>query len=169
MPLTPINSESSLRIVDKMEAIHHFIRRAGYSALSEAGKEILEALTIQQAFALAAVRRLTRNEPEGILHGTLAHDMRLTPSAITRLVEPLVNAKLLERRPSTHDRRRVLLTLTASGLESAEMIEQAMLDAISQLTTTLTEEERIIHTRIIDKIHAEMLRLEPPNTAADPA
>lgn len=167
MALIPPSQDSRLSMVDKMEAIHHYIRRSGYNTLSEAGKEILGSLTIQQACALAAVRRLTRTEPEGILHGTLAHEMRLTPSAITRLVEPLVNAKLLERHPSTLDRRRVLLTLTAAGIESSEMIEQGMLGAINQITVTITEEERAVHARIIDKIYAEMLKLEPPGTSSD--
>lgn len=167
MALTPISNDSRLSTVDKMEAIHHYIRRTGYNTLSEAGKEMLGELTIQQAFALAAVRRLTRTEPEGILHGTLAHEMRLTPSAITRLVEPLVNAGLLERNPSAHDRRRVLLTLTSAGIESSEMIEKGMLNAIDQITSTVTDEERAIHARIVDKIYSEMVKLEPPGTSGD--
>lgn len=159
---TSSNSTTSTLTVDKMEAIHHFIRRSGYSALSETGKEIVEILTIQQAAALAAVRRLTRHQPEGILHGTLAHEMRLTPSAITRLVEPLVNAGMLERNPSAQDRRRVLLTLTATGLEYAERVEQGMFHAIHLLSVDLTEEEKAVYSGIVDKLYAALERLSPP-------
>lgn len=149
-----IPKERRLETTDKMEAVQAYVRRAGYNALTESGKRLLGAMTVQQAATLSAVRRLTRHQSGGVLHGALAQEMRLTPSAITRLVDPLVTQGLLRRRQSQHDRRGVLLSLTPEGIKISEQVEQRMLDAANKLSADLTEEERCMFTRIIDKLYA---------------
>lgn len=150
----PSPREKKLETTDKMEAVQAYIRRAGYNALTDSGKRILSAMTVQQAATLGAVRRLTRHNSTGVLHGALAQEMRLTPSAITRLVDPLVSQGLLRRRQSPHDRRGVLLSLTSVGSRTSDLIEQSMLDAANRLAANLTEEERQVFTTIVDKLYA---------------
>jgi DNA-binding MarR family transcriptional regulator len=50
----------------------------------------------------------------------LARDLRLSPSGLTRRLDGLVRGGLVRREPSEQDRRVMLATLTAQGLEALE-------------------------------------------------
>jgi DNA-binding MarR family transcriptional regulator len=54
----------------------------------------------------------------GVGHGSssyLARQLGVTPAAMSKMVDVLVQAKLLSRDPSETDRRQVVLKLTRSG------------------------------------------------------
>jgi DNA-binding MarR family transcriptional regulator len=55
----------------------------------------------------------------------LALDLGITKQAVSRLVEQLVAAGYVERRPNSADRRRVSLALTAKGDRAAGVLRSA--------------------------------------------
>lgn len=56
----------------------------------------------------------------------LAEILRLDKSGVSRTVEELVKKDYVERKPSTEDRRFVVLNLTLKGKERFEKIENVM-------------------------------------------
>ena len=56
----------------------------------------------------------------------LAEILRLDKSGVSRTVEELVQKDYVERKPSTEDRRFVVLNLTLKGKERFEKIENGM-------------------------------------------
>ena len=56
----------------------------------------------------------------------LAEILRLDKSGVSRTVEELVQKDYVERKPSTEDRRFVVLNLTLKGKEHFEKIENGM-------------------------------------------
>lgn len=60
-------------------------------------------------------------------HGSssyLARHLGVTPAAMSKMVDALVQAKLLSRDPSSTDRRQVVLKLTRSGQAIVKRIRQ---------------------------------------------
>lgn len=56
----------------------------------------------------------------------MAEILRLDKSGVSRTVEELVQKDYVERKPSTEDRRFVVLNLTLKGKERFEKIENDM-------------------------------------------
>lgn len=71
----------------------------------------------------------------------LAQYLQLSQSGAARLVERLVNQNLVERHQG-NDRRFVHLRLTSDGKAMVEKIQQAKIEAVSNLLTPLTLQER---------------------------
>jgi DNA-binding MarR family transcriptional regulator len=62
--------------------------------------------------------------------------MDISKQAVSQLVDTLVNAGYVERRPSPEDRRRTLLLLTARGRRAVRVIDEA----VSQVEAKLMDE-----------------------------
>jgi DNA-binding MarR family transcriptional regulator len=88
-------------------------------------------LTSQQHQALLAIRSHAGPEPMTI--GELAQCLMIRNHTAVELVGRLVERALATRRPSSEDRRRVLLELTA---EAKERLEAISVGNITQLTQT---------------------------------
>jgi DNA-binding MarR family transcriptional regulator len=56
----------------------------------------------------------------------LIHEMGVTKQAVSKLVETLVTAGFVDRRPNEADRRRMDLVLSAKGRQAAEVIAEAV-------------------------------------------
>jgi len=75
-------------------------------------EETLEAetgLSLNEAMCLCAIKKGLA-EP-----GLLAHELELSPSRLTRILDGLENRKLVSRRLSDGDRRSITAELTARG------------------------------------------------------
>ena len=81
----------------------------------------------------------------------------LTPSGAVRLVDRLVAAGLVERRPG-HDGRSVALVLTASGRRTARRVLAARAEALDRVLTELSQADRASLTRIAEKLLAALTR-----------
>lgn len=115
--------------------------------------DMLSAIETDSAMIAGAPAALTTifAFPGGSLD-TLRTILRLTPSGAGRLVDRLVAAGLVERRPGASDQRFIALHLTRRGTNVAKRILASRADAISQPLAALTAQERAALEKILDKM-----------------
>jgi len=107
-----------MNVVDNMrEAV-----LCGDPALSD---EVFSSLTMSQGRLLRTVDRMTRDSREGVSLKDLAEKLCLSPSTVSVMVETLVGRGHLVRRPSSRDRRMVLIRLDDGGRETVDNVERS--------------------------------------------
>ncbi len=74
----------------------------------------------------------------------VAEHMALTSATTCRMMDELVARQLVLSRPSTIDRRKIILTLTSEGQTVLETARQGTLDRLDELLATLSAEERAV-------------------------
>lgn len=89
----------------------------------------------------------------GISQNDLADNLAMKKSAITRLVKTLEAEGHLERTRHEGDRRVNALTLTASGHRLVAAIRAYSVPLNQDLTADLTEDERAVFIRVLEKLH----------------
>ena len=72
----------------------------------------------------------------------LAEILRLDKSGVSRTVEELVQKDYVERKPSTEDRRFVVLNLTLKGKERFEKIENDMNRKFKEILDKISVDKR---------------------------
>jgi len=82
----------------------------------------------------------------------LADDMRLTPGAITQLVDGLVTANYLERTPSSEDRRVTVVALTDAGKEKVGFLKRKKQALLTKVVADLDDSELEIFLRVQRKM-----------------
>lgn len=83
---------------------------------------------------------------------TLATEMRLTPGAITQLVDGLVEAGYVERTPDAADRRVTVVSLTSAGREKIGMLKRKKQALLAKMVADLDDEELQIFLRVQQKM-----------------
>lgn len=89
---------------------------------------------------LAALRRA--GDPYELSPGRLLRETLVTSGTMTNRVDRLAARGLVERLPDPHDRRGVLVRLTAEGKSAVDGAFEALLDAERDLIATLSERDR---------------------------
>lgn len=89
---------------------------------------------------------ILRDRRAGMLE--LGGHLGLDKSSVTGLVSRAEKRGLVERSPSPHDGRAVLVSLTARGRRLAEQGTTETERHIAELTAHLTQEERALLTRL---------------------
>jgi DNA-binding MarR family transcriptional regulator len=120
----------------------NFNRRAQDLGLSQAQWRTLARLSLQ----------------EGVNQATLAESLEIQPITLTRLIDRLQSAGLVERRPDPADRRAVRLYLTAQAQPliqrmqalAAETREEAMKGLSAEARRTLTDGLRHMKQRLLE-------------------
>ena len=100
------------------------------------------ALTARQLRLIQEVCRLTRYNPEGISLKTLAEKMQLSSSAVSLMVETLVQKDELERVHSSADRRMVLIRVSPRGRTAIDKIRNRFRDIIRDFLNDRDPAER---------------------------
>jgi DNA-binding MarR family transcriptional regulator len=111
-------AECAREVLDVVPAVMRFIR-------SEMRCHRAAGLSVPQFRALTFLNRRA-----GASLSAVAEHLGLTPPSTSKLVDGLVERRLLSRQPSAADRRRITLTLTPAGqaiLETARHETQARL------------------------------------------
>jgi DNA-binding MarR family transcriptional regulator len=85
---------------------------------------------------------------------TLASDMRLTPGAITQLIDGLVDAGYVQRTASTADRRVTVAALTPAGQEKIGMLKRKKQALLGKVVADLDDEELAVYLRVQQKMLA---------------
>ncbi len=88
--------------------------------------------TMTQAYCLIELL-----EHEGMTMQDLSDRMKLNTSTMTRVVDKLVRDGYIERNRSSEDRRVVLVSLTESGLTSAQGVSNRIKDYYGEITRHL--------------------------------
>ena len=116
--------------------------------LSHTERQVSEfmALTARQVRLLRAVCRLTRDNAEGISLKMLAEELKLSSSAVSLMVETLVQKDELERLHSSRDRRMVLIRLSPRGRVAVtgvrDKLRRAMADFLADMS--VAEQDRTV-------------------------
>jgi MarR family transcriptional regulator, organic hydroperoxide resistance regulator len=84
----------------------------------------------------------------------LADDMRLTPGAITQLVDGLVETGYLERTPSSEDRRVTVVALTTAGTEKIGLLKRKKQALLTKVVADLDDDELQVFLRVQQKMLA---------------
>lgn len=84
---------------------------------------------------------------------------------VTRAVDRLVRQGLVRRKLDPSDRRRVVLTLTAKGRDVHDEIDHVRRAIERELVGVLSERERRLLGRFLDKLEAQARRLFTDRTA----
>jgi MarR family transcriptional regulator for hemolysin len=69
---------------------------------------------------------ISRFGDNGVRPGVLAETLSLEASSLVRVVDQLIESRLLERHEDPHDRRAKILRLTDEGKKTAELMDQAL-------------------------------------------
>lgn len=103
---------------------------------------------------LAALRR---SGPDYQLTPTeLSRSVLVTSATMTERLDRLQRRKLIRRRASPHDRRSVLVELTAQGRELIDQAHVELLGSEAALLEDFTPQERSTLTRLLAKLAARL-------------
>lgn len=73
----------------------------------------------------------------------MAEKLCMTPSAVTQLVDTLVEDKLIVRKDDKDDRRKSILTLTHDGIKRLDEAKKHRMVSMVKLLSPLTDKELI--------------------------
>ena len=121
------------QIEQLMERLHSLKRLMIPDIQTTAGEECLAP---SQWLALHIISR-----QEGIGIKELAAQLGTTSSAATQLVDGLVKKGLLDRQPSTDDRRALRLSLPDAARQQIETMKEQRLDHLCTLFSALDDAE----------------------------
>ena len=113
-----------------------------------AGCHVPEFLGIDVTMSQAKVLHVARLQP-GISMSTLAAELEVGASAITGLVDRLVEHGYLERREDPTDRRQQLVSLTPAGRDTVDRLREFSVGYVRPLLARLSRHElEALHTGI---------------------
>ena len=112
--------------------------------MSHSDRQVSEfmALTARQLRLLRAVCRLTRDNADGISLKKLAEELKLSSSAVSLMVESLVQKDELERLHSSKDRRMVLIRLSPRGRVALTGVREKLRRAMKEFLSGMSETEQ---------------------------
>jgi len=122
------------------------------------GRLVTEAgLPLSDARALRVLDEM-RSAP--VTPGLLSRELGLSPAAVTALVDRLVAAGLVERRPDPGDRRRVHLLLTEQARALAARILAPLARVIDERAAALDPPTAAAVTLYLEAVLSEAGRVE---------
>lgn len=126
------------RILRRFERVHRTLMEE---------RDCCRDLTIAQCHPLLEIDEIGQTNL-----GELASRLNLDPSTLSRTVEGLVKRGLVERRPDEHDRRFVVLSLTAEGQRACDEINERNDRFYGEILPQLRQEEREKAIRFFDDL-----------------
>jgi DNA-binding MarR family transcriptional regulator len=107
---------------------------------------------------------------QGMRPRDLAYEVALTPSGITRLLDRMADAELVERKPCATDRRGYGVTLTEAGRKTHRRMQPVYLREVEAAFASLvsSEEARTL-SELLDRVSTSacsVLGEEPPSPRA---
>jgi DNA-binding MarR family transcriptional regulator len=136
--MQPSPDECAREVLEVIPSVMRYIR-------AEVRRHRTHDLSVPQFRALGFI-----NRNPGTQLSALAEHLGLTPPSASKLVDGLVRRQLVERQPSSTDRRCITLHLTLAGKTLIQASYQASQAAFSRLFAGLAENER---TNIIQSMY----------------
>ena len=91
----------------------------------------------------------------GLRPRDLGYEVALTPSGLTRLLDRIAAAGLVERKVCSSDRRGFTVTLTPSGRDTLELMRPVyMREVQAGFASLLTDEEAKVVTEALERVSA---------------
>jgi DNA-binding MarR family transcriptional regulator len=125
---------SPVEVFSRISRLSRLLDRARREAFARHGVEPWEF------DVLAALRRA--GKPYQLTPGRLLHETMVTSGTMTNRVDRLAQRGLVLRSPDPHDRRGVLVGLTAAGRKLVDAAFEELLAQERELLRTLTAAER---------------------------
>lgn len=121
--------------------IHDTFGEFAYSIIKMSGvlggdKSFIEGLTPKQLHLLMEIGSQTYR------HGDLAGILGVDPSTLTRTLDPLAKAGLVDRQPNPDNRREVLIKLTEKGLEAVGVAHEKHHKLFADILNQVPENKR---------------------------
>jgi DNA-binding MarR family transcriptional regulator len=107
------------------------------------------SLTVPQ---FRAMMFLNHNPGASLLN--VARHLGLTSPTVSKMVDGLVDEKLVRRQESSQDRRKVLLGLTSQGRVMLEQARKGTQTRLAEILSSLTAQEREINLRGMKRLQA---------------
>jgi len=104
-------------------------------ALMETAPQIMQSIRVEMRRGQFRTLRFIQRNPDSSL-SDLAEHLGLTLPSVSKLVDGLVKQKLVSRKESPEDRRKITLLLTDTG---TAMVDSARADARSHLADKLKQ------------------------------
>lgn len=108
-------------------------------------------LTVAQFRCLKMVQRNA-----AVSLGELADANGVSPPAMSKLVDGLVEARLLEREPAADDRRRLKLTVTAAGRRKLDIVGDRLKAGLADLLSELPAGELATLERALQHVNTAL-------------
>lgn len=128
------------------------VRRMILKEVSTPHQKKLYGLTIRQSSAINQVMLLMKEQPDGVALKTLAKHMQMAVSATSILVENMVSRGFFERTPNPLDRRAICIRLSAKGEAIFRETHELLLNKMTQLSDSLSEEDMASLSQIANKL-----------------
>jgi DNA-binding MarR family transcriptional regulator len=125
---------SALAIVARVVRLQRFLDRRTEAVVAAQG------LSIGESNVLAALRRA--GPPHTLTPTQLYRGLLLSSAAMTHRLDRLEELGYLHRSRAEHDRRQVLVALTASGRQVVDTVMDAYTEHLTDLLSVLGERER---------------------------
>jgi DNA-binding MarR family transcriptional regulator len=93
---------------------------------------------------------------DGLTHSEMANNLCVKPATVTRMLDRLVKAGLVQRRTDTDDQRVSRVYLTEKGQEVLQPIEQAWQELEEISFANLTLEERLLLRRLLLQVNINL-------------
>ena len=104
------------------------------------------------------LRILKGVHPDGHPRGEIKKRMLEPSPDVTRLIDKLVNDGLVERFGSSQDRRLSLARITDKGIDLLEKINPEIDEFLTDYSSPLKEDEKIILSNICEKLYAREIK-----------
>jgi DNA-binding MarR family transcriptional regulator len=95
---------------------------------------------------------------DGLTQSELAGDMCISPATMTKMLDRMAKAGLVERRTDVEDQRVSRVYLTAEGRSLREPIEGIWHEIEAQSLVNLTLDERILLRRLLLQVYENLTR-----------
>lgn len=126
--------------VTPLEVLSRVTRLAKHLDLARRAAFTASGLEMWEFDVLAALRRA--GEPYRLTPGELIRATMVTSGTMTNRVDRLVGRQLVQRTSSPSDRRAVLVTLTAAGIELVDVAMERLIEHERELLQGLSAKDQ---------------------------
>ncbi len=146
-----------LEVLSRVTRLSHYLDRARQSAFAE------HHLHTWEFDVLSALRRA--GAPYRLSPGQLGAQNLVTSGTMTNRVDRLAQRELVRRLPDPHDRRGVLVELSAAGLHRVDAAFERLLDYERQLLGQLPPSDQRALAALLHRITGHFEQADRPATS----
>jgi DNA-binding MarR family transcriptional regulator len=110
--------------------------------------------------SLGVLKTLSRGD---VRPGDLATALHVVPSVISRVIAPLEQEGLVERKVDPEDRRASLLGLTERGSHRLAQVQQVLVEQLSQTLESWSDDEVEQAAAVLNRLEAALSGYEQPD------
>ncbi|MCQ2352945.1 MAG: MarR family transcriptional regulator [Victivallaceae bacterium] len=125
------------------------MRNRGEKSAVLRNDDMVAHITLAQA---RVIDQCFRAPKSGLMLKDLAAQLRLTPGAVSLLVDALVRQGILSRKVSESDRRAVSITLSESGEEFRSKIETFFDELSREIMQDIPADDLAAFLRVLDQL-----------------